>query len=186
MTTLAISRTRDLPARALSHPAARIGAFALFTALCAQAKVYMPGNPAPMTLQTLAVALACLCLPWRHATAAMALYILAGLAGLPVFADLAAGAGALTGATAGYLAGFLLAPLAVALFFRTRPTTLAGALAVGLIAHAAVFALGVPWLKLAVGATWAEAIALGLVPFIAGTVVKSALAAAIARRPSRA
>jgi biotin transport system substrate-specific component len=186
MSIHALPRARFSPALLASHPAIRVGAFAALCALGAQVRVYMPGNPAPMTMQTFVVALACLCLPWRQAAAAMGLYVGAGLAGLPVFADAAAGGGALTGATGGYLAGFVLAPLAVALLVRGRPTSFAGSLAIALVAHASVFACGVPWLKLATGSTWAEALLLGLAPFVAGTLAKSALAASIARRPSRA
>ncbi|WP_282005134.1 biotin transporter BioY [Propioniciclava sinopodophylli] len=72
----------------------------------------------PITLQTLAVALTAMILgPWRG-FAATALYVIVGLAGLPVFAGGASGLGVLAKPSAGYLLAFPLAALLIG--FLTR------------------------------------------------------------------
>lgn len=92
---------------------------AVFAALIA-ALALTPAIPigtlgVPITLQTLGVALAGLCLgAWRGA-AAVALYLMVGLAGLPVFSGGRAGLAVLVGPTGGYLIGFLFSAFAVGL-----------------------------------------------------------------------
>lgn len=81
--------------------------FAFLTAALAQVRFYAPWNPyVPYTGQVLGVLGAGLLLGPRTGSASMGLYLLLGAAGLPVFADLQAGIGILTGATAGYLFAF--------------------------------------------------------------------------------
>lgn len=85
---------------------ALIGVFAALICVLTFASVPLPGNPVPITLQTLAVALAGLCLgPWRGFLAT-ALYLVIGFAGLPVFAGGTSGVGVLAKASAGYLLAF--------------------------------------------------------------------------------
>ncbi|MBB1502616.1 biotin transporter BioY [Propioniciclava sp. MC1683] len=72
----------------------------------------------PITLQTLAVALTAMILgPWRG-FAATALYVIVGLAGLPVFAGGASGIGVLAKPSAGYLLAFPLAALLIGFLAR--------------------------------------------------------------------
>ena len=82
----------------------------LFAALIALAtmagQIPVPGSPTPITLQTFAVMMAGLMLPWRQAAGAVALYLAAGAVGLPVFAG-GANAVAFLGPDAGFLLGFL-------------------------------------------------------------------------------
>jgi len=152
----------------------------------------------PITLQTLGVVLAGLVLgAWRGAAAA-ALYVLAGLAGLPIFADGAAGSGVVTGPTGGYLWSFPIAAFVVgwvAERLRARnAATLAGLVGAGLASLPIVYAIGVPWLayKLQVPVlTAAEqdgptALAWGMTPFIVGDLIKVALAATVAAAIHRA
>ncbi len=120
---------------------------AVFAALLA-ASVAVPGIPAgpfgvPITLQTLAVALCGLVLGFGRGTAAVGLYILLGLIGLPVFAGFRSGPAVLAGPSAGYIVGFLLAVAAVgfltpwALRRRHKAGWLFGAAVLGmLILHA--------------------------------------------------
>ena len=78
----------------------------LLWAATAAGEIPIPGTPVPITLQTFVVMLAALMLSWRQAATAVALYLAAGAAGLPVFA----GGGStlsLLGPSAGFLIGFL-------------------------------------------------------------------------------
>jgi len=86
-----------------------IAVFAALLAICAW--ICVPAQP-PFTMQTLGVFLAIGLLGGRRATAAIAVYLLLGAFGLPVFSGFTGGLGILLGHTGGYLAGFLLCGLA--------------------------------------------------------------------------
>lgn len=84
--------------------------FAILTALLAQVRVYAPWNPyVPYTGQVLGVVGSGLVLGTGLGAASMALYLLLGALGLPVFADWSGGAEVFLGATAGYLFAFPIA-----------------------------------------------------------------------------
>lgn len=85
--------------------------FAVLTAI--GAKVYIPHEPVPFTLQTLFVVLSGAFLGWRKGTMAMLLYLALGAAGVPVFAGPEVGISVLYGPTAGYLFGFVVSAAAV-------------------------------------------------------------------------
>ncbi len=76
--------------------------------IAAGALAHLAIGPVPITFQDMAVILAGLILGPRHGVYAMALYLFAGAAGLPVFSGGRSGLGHLAGPTGGYFAGFLL------------------------------------------------------------------------------
>lgn len=177
------------PASAAMTPALRHGliilSLTLMIAIAAQVRVYLPGNPVPITLQTLAVILCGLWARPMQGSAACALYLALGAVGAPVFADFSGGFRVLAGPTAGYLLGFLLVPALVHALSRRadgRRRSWFALLLVGLIAHAAVLAPGLAWLKIASGQPWGWALAMGLIPFIPGSILKAAVAAGAAGR----
>ncbi len=146
--------------------------------LAASAKVQVPFWPVPMTMQSMVVILLGMAYGSRLATATVLLYLAEGLAGLPVFAGAGAGPAYMAGPTAGYLLGFVLAAgvtgwLAERGWDRS-PVKAVAALAVG---HALLFVPGVAWMAVLFGGE--KAVALGLTPFLAATVLKTALGAAI-------
>src|SRR5689334_19975815 len=75
--------------------------------LTASAKFKVPVMPVPITLQTMAVALIAASAGWRIGVATVALYLLEGLAGIPVFAGATAGPAYFLGTTAGFLVAYL-------------------------------------------------------------------------------
>lgn len=157
-------------------------AFAFATAVAAQIRVPVPGSPVPVTLQTAVVLLAGLRLGAHKGALSQAVYIAAGALGLPFFAG-AAGAGVLVGPTGGYLIGFVLAAWTAGFLgnrlanrrARSASTTLVATWVVTFVASLVVFIPGVTQLKLVTGATWQQAIAMGLIPFIIGDLVKVTL-----------
>src|SRR5690606_29433128 len=96
------------------------GAFTMLTGLAAQISIPIAPLGVPLTLQTLAVVLAALCLGPRWGALSMGLYVLAGALGAPVFSDHSAGFAILAGQTGGYLIGFILAKQVMTRFVR-RP-----------------------------------------------------------------
>ncbi|GAA0493119.1 biotin biosynthesis protein BioY [Paractinoplanes deccanensis] len=150
--------------------------------LSAQIALPVPGSPVSVTGQTLAVLLTAAALgPWRGPAACLA-YVLAGVAGVPWFAGA-------SGVTFGYLLGMVLAAAVVGALtrrgagrtpWRVIPTMVLGTLV--------VYAVGVPWLAIALHLDAATAIGVGFVPFLAGDALKVAIAAGLlpaARRLGR-
>lgn len=154
--------------------------------LTASSYIQVPFYPVPMTMQTLAVTLVGAFLGWRLGTATVVAWLAAAAAGLPVLAGShLAGPAAFVGSTAGYLVAF---PLAAALtgwlaergWNGQRPLL---AFAAMLLGNALCLALGGAWLAVLVGPE--KAIALGVLPFLAGGLVKSALGAALLKAARR-
>jgi biotin transport system substrate-specific component len=165
----------------------RIGAVVLvaaLTALAAQISVPLPFTPVPFTLQPMVVLLGGAALGARMGASSQALYLLLGLAGLPVFAAspvLPQGAARLLGPTAGFLLSYPLAAfvagwLAERRFDRQYLTSLA-AMTAGL---GVVFAGGLSWLAYGPSALgWSAAVATALTPFLLADLVKLCLAAGV-------
>ncbi|HEX8502608.1 MAG TPA: biotin transporter BioY [Pyrinomonadaceae bacterium] len=151
--------------------------FSLLTAAAAQVVVPLPWTPVPLTGQTFAVLLTGALLGPRLGALAMLAYLAEGAAGLPFFRGGAGGAGHLSGATAGYLFAFPAAAyVAGALAERGWDRRFLSAAAAMALGSLVILACGWGWLALAVGG--AQAFRLGVAPFLAGDVVKIALAAA--------
>lgn len=154
--------------------------FAALTSAGALVRIPLPNTPVPMTLQTVFVILSGLVLGSRLGSASQALYIVMGIVGLPVFASGASGLGYISGPTAGYLLGFIVAPyVAGSLTRAARPGTWT-MIKSSIAATATIFALGVGWLFIGCG-DLQTALSLGLFPFLAGGVLKCGLAAGLGR-----
>lgn len=153
-------------------------AFALLTAVSAHAMVPLPGSPVPVTLQTMVVILAGALLGPRLGAASQVAYLAAGMAGLPVFSGGAAGAAWLFGPTGGYLLAFPVgAALTGALMGRisgsrsARVVALAQSTAAMAMGTAVILVGGAAQLAILTGDVQ-RAISLGIVPFLAGSVLK--------------
>ncbi len=177
------NRRQTLAAFLWPEPAASRARFAALAvigtlALAVSAKAQVPFYPVPMTLQTLVVLLIGAAFGARLAGATVALYLLEGIIGLPVFAGASAGPLYMAGPTGGYLVGFLVAAVAIG-FFAERGWDRSGPRLFALLAagHALIFAFGFSWLAGLIGPekAWAG----GVAPFIAETIVKTALAWAL-------
>jgi biotin transport system substrate-specific component len=170
------------PGARLARRVLIIGLAAAVVALSAQVAVPVPMSPVPMTLQPLAVIVIGALLGPAAGAAALVVYLMAGLTGLPVFSAGRAGAGWLVGPTGGYLLAFPVAAAVVgALTAASRDAQRVPLLRL-LLAFAAGIAVihlgGVAHLAL-LGGDPAAAFRLGLVPFLTGDLLKIGLAAAI-------
>ncbi|MEU3510350.1 biotin transporter BioY [Streptomyces longwoodensis] len=162
-----------LPASRLRDAALVLGGAAL-TGLAAQIAVPVPGSPVPVTGQTFAALLVGTSLGARRGFLSLALYALAGVAGVPWFAQGGSGAAA---PSFGYVLGMLLAASVVgALARRGADRNVWRTAATMLLGEAIVYAVGVPYLALATGMSASAAIAAGLTPFLIGDALKAALA----------
>lgn len=145
-------------------------------ALAAQVRIPLPFSPVPVTGQTFAVLLVAAALGARLGPASLGLYVLEGAVGLPVFAGGNAGLATLSGATGGYLVGFVAAAAVVgALAQRGWDRRFATAALAMLAGEVVIYACGLAWLArfpLPVGLLDA-----GLTPFLVGDAYKLVLAA---------
>jgi biotin transport system substrate-specific component len=159
---------------------ALVGFFTLLMVLSAYVRVPLFITPVPLTMQTLVLYMSIVVLRER-ASLSQILYVLLGVAGIPVFANAGAGLMYFFGPTGGYLLGFIfVAALAGHLFKKGQ--TFSHYVLFFTVATAIVYALGVSWLigfyRLSPGA----AIAAGVIPFIPGAVIKITLASLFAAK----
>ena len=149
--------------------------------LTLSAKFQVPFYPVPMTLQTLVVLMLGVVLGWRLGAVTVLFYLAQGASGLPVFAgtpEKGLGLLYMAGPTGGYLMGFVVAAaltgwLAERGFDRSR-LGMAAAMVGG---NAVIYAMGLLWLGSFIGYN-TQLIALGMMPFVLGDLVKIALAVA--------
>jgi biotin transport system substrate-specific component len=150
-----------------------------FIAAMAQISIPVPGSPVPVTGQTLAALLVGTTYGARLGLTTFAGYLLAGIAGAPVFAQTGAtthGLSRITGATGGYLIGMLVASFVLGYlaerkadqkFLTSYPALLLGELI--------IFAFGLFWLRNSFDLSWSATVKAGLTPFIFGEVLKIAI-----------
>lgn len=149
-----------LPASRARDAVLVLGGAAL-TGLAAQLSVPVPGSPVPVTGQTFAALLVGTALGARRGFLSLALYTVAGMIGVPWFAEGDSGTGAVS---FGYVLGMLLASAVVGALARRgadrSPLRMAGTMILG---SAVIYAVGVPYLALAAHLSLGQAVAAGLV-----------------------
>ena len=152
-------------------------AAAAITALAAQVRIPLPFTPVPITGQTFAVLLTGAALGWKLGAAGQLLYVAVGALGAPVFTDGSGGLEVISGATGGYLIGFIFAAALVGRLAegrqdRTFPTMFTAFI----LGSAVIYIFGVTGLMAATGWPLAEAVEKGVVPFLLGDIIKAAAA----------
>ena len=161
----------------------RVALMAAFTAVAAQ--IAIPLEPVPFTLQVLAVVLTGLLLGPRYGALAMAIYLLVGAVGVPVFAGFRGGLGVLVGDTGGYLLAYPLAAAlagvaAGAVANAPRRRALVVGFLWGSLALAVIYALGATWLAVLAGLSPGAALVAGVLPFVVFDLIKVGLANLVA------
>lgn len=159
--------------------------------MAVSAWITVPFGPVPFTLQTFAMVFAFLALRPKEALASIAIYLLMGAVGLPVFSSMRGGIGVLAGPTGGFLWGFLLGALVAIAFLKlTRSKVEDRSIAIDFVA--AILFLVVcylcGWVQLAVVAQMgmAAAFAAAVAPFIVIDAVKLTIAVFTARAVRKA
>ena len=167
----------DLLPGAAARDVALVLGGAAFVGLSAQLSVPLPGTPVPVTGQTFAVLLVGAALGWRRALPSMALYLAAGAAGVPWFADASSGTDA---PSFGYVIGFLLASAVVgSLAARGGNRTPLRTVLTMTLGTLLIYAVGLPYLVIDLGVGVSKGLALGVRPFLVGDALKVLLAAGL-------
>lgn len=177
--------------------AARVAAANLLLVLCAWIALPLPWTPVPVTGQTFGVMLVAVLLGARRGALVLGLYLLEGLAGLPVFQPFGLpGAARFAGPTAGYLLAYPVAAFVTGWLVERDIGTLAEDIRQGATPRAAstlwlcgslvagelvTFAGGCAWLATAFRMGWSGALRAGATPFLPGELIKMALVVVAAR-----
>ena len=178
---------RIYPAEGLAADVVRIAAANILLVLCAHIAFPLPWTPVPITGQTFGVLLVAVLLGSRRGALTLVLYLLEGLAGLPVFQPLGLpGPARFLGPTAGYLLAYPPAAFVTGWIaersasaarvhiasLRANTMKLVGALLSGEII---IFMGGCAWLALQTRVGWSNSFRIGALPFLPGEVIKMAL-----------
>jgi biotin transport system substrate-specific component len=170
----------------VSRQVALVVGATLFVALCARITIPLPMTPVPLTVQNLGVLLVGLLLGSRRGFAAMTLYLVEGMSGLPVFNPTGPGGLAqLFGATGGFLLVYPFVAFLAGYILERGAMTFARATLASLAAEILLFLGGLSWLYIFTHSL-AKAAYFGLYWFVAAEVIKIMVAAGIAIRWRRA
>lgn len=160
-----------------------IGIFAAIIAVCSW--VSIPFGTVPVTLQTMAVCLVAGLLGAKRGTFTVAVYILLGIIGVPVFAGFSSGVGYALGATGGYLIGFIFTALTVGIVTKLLGKKWWSYFVSMIIGILICYVFGTAWFMIVYNKNNANAVSLTAVlsmcvtPFIISDLAKAALAAAL-------
>jgi biotin transport system substrate-specific component len=151
----------------------------VFSAVCtvliiigAYMSISIGAGVVPIVLQNMFVLFAALLLGPKWGFISVSVYLLLGALGLPVFAQVKGGFVHLIGPTGGFLLSYL--PVSVVTGFISQKTVFLKfsdsiAVVLGIVL---IYLIGVPWLKFNLNIDWNKAVAVGMLPFIFGDVLK--------------
>ena len=149
--------------------------------ICIAGPLVIPIGPVPLSLATFAVYLAGTIPGKKRGTLAVALYLLIGIAGVPVFSGFSGGFQKLAGVTGGYLIGYLPCAFLSGLGVersekRSRIWILLAMMAAG---TAVLYTIGTAWFMIQTGNAFSAALTLCVAPFLPGDAMKIAAATAL-------
>lgn len=159
-----------------THQLALTGLMTAVICILGPVTLAVPISPVPISFANLAVCFSVLILGTRLGTLSCILYLLIGMAGVPVFSGFSAGVGKLAGPTGGYLIGYVFLALIGGFFVNRfsgkgiRERLIQG---LGLVLGTAVlYTFGTLWLAYIGEMSFLKALAAGVIPFIPGDMVK--------------
>ena len=131
------------------------------------ASLSIPFSPVPISLTNLVLYVIIYVEGWKRATGSYLIYLLIGIAGLPVFSGFSSGVAKLLGPTGGYLIGFI--PMAISCGFAFEKFSNRGMQIVGLaIGTIVAYIFGTAWLAIEAHLTFYQALLAGVIPYIPG------------------
>jgi len=185
--SLALKRVREV---SLVNKIILALGMAVLTGILAQIRLFLPWTPVPVTCQTFAVILAGIVLGKYWGGISQIIYVVLGAAGIPWFNGATGGYGVIMGPTGGYLLGFILAALFIGHVVDNYKWSRGFYQLLGIMAFANFILIYLPgliqlniWLYLFKGTSsnFTQLAYAGVMPFIAGDIIKIISAALIAR-----
>lgn len=132
----------------------------------------IPFSAAPITAQTIIINMIALILTPRQSIVSVAIYILLGICGLPVFSGGTAGIGRLLGPTGGFIIGFLISAPLISLLKGKKDSILRYLLATIFVGMPVLYAFGTAFMCITQKMNVIAALSAAVIPFIFGDVLK--------------
>ena len=192
MTEATTTSTVPTSARRRSRTRELVSAALIAALMASTSWITLTLGPVPFTFQTIFVVLAAMLLAPEWAAVSMAVYLVLGAAGVPVFAGGVGGIAALTLPTGGFLVAFPIAAGLGSLAYRALRRApgatgiVAAPVVAALVIEAVVYALGVPWLIWTTHMPPGNAVAVAMLPFLVPDAAKATVAVVIATAVRRA
>ncbi len=169
------------------HPGVRpmvyASMFAALTAVGALIRIPIPISPVPLTLQVFFVLLTGLVLGSRWGATSMAVYVMLGIIGFPVFSGGSSGIGVILGPTGGYLIGFVMGAFITGLTVENLGGSTIAMITAMIAGLTVIYAAGVLQLFIIADLpSIREAVLIGVLPFLIGDTIKLVAAFAVAKR----
>ncbi len=184
MKTYALSYNKEIINNRAAVAAIGVIFFILATALGAYVRIPVGGSPVPITLQTFFVLLSGAALGRRLGAFSQFGYLVLGASGLPIFQGASFGAPYLLSPTAGYLVGFIFAAYLTGRMIEFKPSDMKWIFVSFLAGSLVIYAFGVSWLICLYRMNAANAVSVGILPFIPGDIAKILFATVIYSRIS--
>lgn len=144
--------------------------------LCIVGPFVIPVGMVPMSLTNMVIYLTIILLEKKRATISVAIYLLIGFVGIPVYAGFTGGAGKLLGPTGGYLIGYLVLSWVAGTVLGRLEKARILALSIGTVG---LYLVGTLWLMLNSKLDFVTALSVGVFPFLAFDIIKIILAVSI-------
>ncbi len=156
-----------------------IGLMTAVVCVIAPFSLHIPVSPVAISLGSMAVYFAVTVLGMKRGTVSVLLYILLGLAGLPVFTDFSGGAAKLFGPSGGYIVGYIFLALIFGFFVEHWKNHLGMNIVGAVLGTLVLYLFGTVWLGCQLGLDFMAALWAGVIPFIPGDIVKLTIAMAV-------
>ena len=169
---LSIKMFSDIEINRVIREAVPVVLFSGLTIIAAKIRIPLPWTPVPITLQTVPVLLSGIWLGSIRGSLSQWIYIGLGIIGLPVFASDPVGFSVFLSPTAGYLIGFLIAPLLAGWLYRYSHQKWYSSAGILWISSLIIFAFGLSNLIFFHGFSVSKALQVGFYPFIIGDLLK--------------
>ncbi|MFP3154487.1 biotin transporter BioY [Lachnospiraceae bacterium ZAX-1] len=153
-----------------------IGLIAAILCILAPISIPIPISPVSITLGLFAVVMAGILLGKWQGLLCVAVYILIGMVGMPVFSNYSGGIQKIAGPSGGYLIGYLALVWIVGFFVEKFPSKIYMYFVGAVIGTVLCYAIGTLWMKVLLNLTFVEALMMGVIPFIPLDMVKIILA----------
>ncbi len=155
---------------------ALVALMAAVTCILGPLSLTIPVSPGPISFKNLAVYFTLYVIGIKRGTISYLIYLLIGLAGIPVFSAFTGGPGKLFGPTGGYLIGFIFMALICGFFIEKWPSKLYLHFSGMVLGTAVCYLFGTVWLAYQANRGFYAALAAGVIPFILGDLVKIVIA----------
>lgn len=163
---------KERPMKLSIYKIAIIGVMTAIICIMAPFSIPLPFTVVPISLTNLAIYFTVFVLGWKMGTISYLIYLLIGLIGVPVFSGFTSGFSKLAGPTGGYLIGFIFLVIISGWFIEKFPNKIPMYIMGMLLGNIVTYLFGTIWLANLTGNTFKQALAIGVLPFLLGDLLK--------------